>query len=331
MKKRGRGISLIHHTTGLTGGGDPSQAIVRIKPDGSADLLIGTVDHGQGAKTVFAQMAAEELGLPYESINVINSDTDTSPICTGSFASRATYMTGKAVKEAAANARQVLLEVATEELGAPTDQLEASDGHVFVKAYPEQSIPISDLATKATWNVGKFLVGTGSFMKAPDLPDPETGAGEPYDAYEYATCIADVEVDTETGEVEVQKLVMAFDVGKAINPVLVEGQIHGGAAGGIGYGLMEDLTPFYPSVDRQPRNFHDYVIPTAKDMPDVEAIIVEKPCPTGPYGAKGCGEFTANVQSGAIASAIHDAVGIWIDELPITPAKVLKAIWEKQA
>lgn len=331
MKKRGRGICVTHYPTGLTCGGDPSQAILRLKSDGTANLLIGTVDLGQGAKTVFAQMVAEELGIPLESIAVTNSDSDTTPICTGSFASRATYMTGRAVVAACQEVKQVLKEIASGELGVPVESLEVKDGKVLVRDFPEQAIPIADLTAKADWVLGRLVAGRGAYVKSPTAPDPETGRCDPYDTYEYATCIADVEVDTETGQVDVLKMVLAYDMGRAINPLLVEGQIEGGASMGLGYAIMENLTPNYPSVYGQPTSYRDYLIPTAVDVPELVPVIVEKPCPIGPFGAKGLGEFTANSEAPAIVNAIYDAVGVHITDLPATPEKVLKALQAKEA
>jgi len=133
-------------------------------------------------------------------------------------------------------------------------------------------------------------------------------------------------VDTETGEVKVLKLVSAYDCGKAINPMLVEGQIDGGAAGGLGSALMEELHPYYPTLDHHPTGFFSYMIPTAKDVPDLDAVIVEMGSRTGPYGAKGIGEMTANSQAPAIINAIHDAIGVWMTDLPATSEKVLRAL-----
>jgi CO/xanthine dehydrogenase Mo-binding subunit len=147
----------------------------------------------------------------------------------------------------------------------------------------------------------------------------------------YGATVAEVEVDTETGWVKVLKLASAYDCGKAINPMLVEGQIDGGAAGGLGSALMEELHPYYPTLDHYPTGFFSYMIPTAKDLPELDAVVVEMGSRTGPYGAKGIGEMTANTQAPAIINAIHDAVGVWITNLPATPEKVLRALEAKSA
>ncbi len=329
MKKRGIGIATIHYPTGLSGGGDPSQAVITIKHDGTVNVLVGSVDIGQGCKTVFAQIAAEELGVPMENIVVRNDDTDACPMCMGTFASRVTHMAGNAVMLAAREARQALFEVAAEELGTPPEELAIEEGKVVVMDRPEQAIPIADLAARAYWAKGKIIAGRGSYSRPGVVIDPDTGAGDLCAGLTYATTLAEVEVDTETGVVDVLRLISAYDVGSAINPMMCEGQIEGGTAMGLGQAIMEDLHPYYPDIRHQPKSFGDYMIPTAKDISNIDAIVVEMPLKTGPYGAKGIGETTANSQPAAIVNAIHNAIGVWITDLPATPEKVLKALEEQ--
>jgi CO/xanthine dehydrogenase Mo-binding subunit len=329
-KKRGVGISAVWYPTGMSGGGDPSQAIIKMQPDGSVDVLIGTVDIGQGVRTVVRQIAAEELGVPIERVSVTVVDTDSSPLDTGTFASRATHQTGNAVLQAAAEARQVLLEVGAQQLGVEPEALVLENDTVVVKDHPEQAIPIPDVASHATWAERRLIAGRGAFGWAVAKVDSETGQGEPLHTMAYGATLAEVEVDTETGEVKVLKLVSAYDCGKAINRLLVEGQIDGGAAMGLGSALMEELHPYYPSLEHHPTGFFSYMLPTAKDVPPLEAVIVEMNSDTGPYGAKGIGEMTANSQAPAIINAIHDAIGVWITDIPATSEKVLRAI-EAQA
>jgi CO/xanthine dehydrogenase Mo-binding subunit len=328
--KRGTGIAAIWYPTGLSGGGDPSQAIVKMQTDGSVDVLIGSVDIGEGARTVMRQMAAEELGVPIEKVNVTLVDTDTSPLDTGTFASRLTHQTGNAVVQASREARQVLFEVAASQLGVSPDQLEATDGMVVVRDFPEQAIPIADVAGRAVWNDRRLIAGRGSFGWPVADIDPETGKGEPLHNMAYGATVAEIEVDTETGVVKVTKLVSAYDCGKAINPLLVEGQIDGGAAGGIGAALLEELHPYYPTLDHYPTGFFSYMLPTVKDVPQLDSVVVEVSSETGPYGAKGIGEMTANSQSPAIVNALYDALGVWITDLPATPEKILRALEAKE-
>jgi len=321
MKKRGVGIAAGLYPTGLMGGGDPSQAIVKIKPDGSVDLIIGSTDLGQGCKTVLAQMAAEELGVHYEQVNVLNADTDAGPLCLGSFASRVTLIAGNAVVGAAREAKGILFELAAKDLEAPIKDLVAEEGKIFVIGSPDKSVAISNLAGKSP-----LIVGRGTYVPAPAAPDPKTGAWNAFHTLAWGAVLAEVEVDTETGEVDLLRLVCSFDAGKAINPQLVEGQIEGGAGMAQGQAMMEQWQPYYPSLDWQPTNLRDYMIPTAVDVPDVESVIYECPSADGPYGAKGIGEITANVPTPAIASAINKAIGVWINEIPITPEKILRAL-----
>jgi CO/xanthine dehydrogenase Mo-binding subunit len=329
--KRGKGISAVWYSTGMSGGGDPSQVVVKMRPDGSVDVLIGSVDIGQGARTIVRQIAAQEMGVSIDKVNVTAVDSDTSPLDTGTFASRVTHQTGNATILAAREARQVLFEVAAGQLGVRPEQLEAKDDRIVVRDFPEQAIPIADVAGQATWSERKIIAGRGAFGWPVAAVDPDTGQGEPLHTMAYGATVAEVEVDTETGWVKVLKLASAYDCGKAINPMLVEGQIDGGAAGGLGSALMEELHPYYPTLDHYPTGFFSYMIPTAKDLPELDAVVVEMGSRTGPYGAKGIGEMTANTQAPAIINAIHDAVGVWITNLPATPEKVLRALEAKSA
>ncbi len=327
MKKRGTGIAVAQYPTGLAGGGDVSQAFVKVNPDGTADLFIGSVDVGQGSRTVLGQMAAEELGIPFEKVRVHNQGSDTSPICFGTFASRVTYAAGNAVVEAAREAKSVLFEAAAPALQAKPEDLEVSGGKIFLREDPSRSIGFRDIANMANVFMKKMVMGQGLFARDHSPMDPETGACDPFCTMAWAAQLVEVEVDTDTGEVEVLRMVSAFDAGGAINPTLVEGQIEGGSVMGIGAALMEDLYPLYPAPEGQPTNLNTYVIPTAVDIPaKMESVIVECPSTAGPYGAKGIGEMTANVPAPAIVSAIHDAVGVWVDEIPVTPERLLRAL-----
>jgi len=330
-KKRGKGIAAIWYSTGFSGGGDPSQAIVKMHPDGSVDVLMGAVDIGEGARSVMRQIAAEELGVPIEKVNVSLVDTDVTPFDMGTFASRVTHQMGNAVMRAAREARQVLFEVASTQLGVEPEMLLAEDGIILVKDFPEQAIPIADIAASAIFGELRIIAGRGAFGFPVAAVDPETGKGEPLHTMAYGATVAEVEVDTETGQVKVLKLVSAYDCGKAINPLLVEGQIDGGAAMGLGSALLEDLHPYYPTLDHYPTGFFSYMVPTAKDVPWLDAVVVEMNSDTGPYGAKGIGEMTANSQAPAIINAINDAIGIWITDLPATPEKILRALEAKEA
>ncbi len=330
MKKRGVGFALGEYPTGMSGGGDSSQAIINVKPDGTADLIVGSCDIGQGAKTVLAQIAAEELGIAYEQVNVINDNTDTTPLCFGTFASRVTYNAGNATVLAAREAKQILFDIAASDLEAAPEDLEAAGGKIYVRGAPDRSVAIAAEANKGIFGLRKLICGRGHYMRTPSAPDIDTGKTDPFATLAWAGVLAEVEVDTETGEVAVTRMATVYDVGKSINPMLTEGQMHGGAAMGIGAALMEEMHPFYPSMDYRPSTLGEYIIPTTMDVPDFETDIVECASTEGPFGAKGIGEMTANAPAPAIINAIHDAIGVWITENPVTPEKILRALEEKE-
>jgi CO/xanthine dehydrogenase Mo-binding subunit len=331
-KHRGRGIATIEYPTGMNQNGDPTQAWLKLKPDGRVDLFIGTVDIGEGAKTVMAQMAADTLGVPYDWVTVDNSNTDSSPLCTGTFASRTTYIGGNAVRRAAEKARERILEISSKELEIDPSDLEVMDGEVVARGAPDRKLSIADVAAAATWTYGELITGTGASMKPYATVDDDTGAVElePHSAISYAACVADVEVDDETGDVRVERMVQVYDVGRAINPMLVEGQIEGGAMMGLGLGLLESAYPYYPSVEHRGEQFGSYLAPGMEDLPELENVILESPSEDGPFGAKAIGEMANNAQPAAICSAIYDAVGVWITECPATPERVLRALEERK-
>jgi CO/xanthine dehydrogenase Mo-binding subunit len=329
-KHRGRGVATIEYPTGMNQNGDPSQAWVKLKPDGRVDVFAGTVDIGQGSRTVHTQIVADTLGVPYDWVTMDNTNTDSSPVCTGSFASRGTFIGGNAVRFAAEKARERVLEIASKELEIDPSDLELADGEVVAKGAPQKKMSISDVAAAATWTYGELITGTGAALKPYATVNDDDGSVEmePHSAISYAACVADVEVDDETGAVQVLRLVQVYDVGRAINPTLVEGQIEGGAMMGLGLGLLEASYPYYPSVEHRGREFGAYLAPSMEDLPSVENVILENPSADGPFGAKAIGEMANNAQPAAICSAIHDAVGVWVTECPATPERVLRALEE---
>jgi CO/xanthine dehydrogenase Mo-binding subunit len=331
MKKTGKGMAAAFYPIGLSGGGDPSQAMIKMNADGTADLFMGSVEIGQGSKTVMAQIAAEELGIDYEQVNVLSSDTSSGPFCMGSFASRVTFIAGNAVMKAAREARELLFDTVSEDLKAPAGDLEVFEGMIRVKADHERCISLADAVGKATFANGVLVVGRGAHMKPPSGSDEETGACEPCYTMSYAAVHAEVEVDTNTGVVEVTKLVAVNDIGKAINPALAEGQAEGGIGMGLGAALMENRIPDYPGMEQMPTTLSEYIIPTFMDMPELEIGFIEVPSDGGPYGARAIGEMAANAQAPAIINAIYDAVGVRITALPATPEKILRALADKEA
>lgn len=328
MKKRGTGIATMFYPIGFTSYPNPGAAFVKVNQDGSAILYIGTADIGQGSTTVMAQIAAEELGIEFKKVTVVAADTKLTPFDLGTVASRVTYIVGNAVQIAAAAAKKILFEVAAEDLNVNPSGLDSKDGVIFVKGFPERNIDLAFVANKAYMGKGRPPIGAGSWNPVTTMLDPETGHGKPYGTYVFATQIAEVEVDTETGEVDVLKVTAVHDCGTAINPLLIEGQIEGSVAMGIGYGLMEEMVVKDGKVVNP--QFTDYVVPTALDVPEIITGIVERPEPTGPFGAKGIGEPALLPTAPCIVNAIQDAVGIRIRNLPATPEKILKAIKEKE-
>lgn len=329
MKRRGRGIACMWYPIGFTVQANPSAAVVKVNEDGTATLLTGTVETGQGSLTILAQICAQELGIATDDVHVVSADTDTTPMDTGAIASRTTYVTGNAVRLAAEKAKQILFEVAAPVLGVKPNQLEAVDHRIQVLGYPQRSMHIGDASERARGISGQPPIGSATFNPATVALDPETGQGKPFATYVYATHIADVDVDDETGEVEVLKVVASHDCGTAINPMLVEGQIEGGISMGVGFALQEEML-FNPNGVQINPNLTNYIMPTSLDMPEIDIDLVDSFDPTGPFGAKGVGEPTSVPTAAAILNAIRDAVGVRITSLPATPEKVLTAIKAKR-
>ena len=331
-KHRGRGFATIEYPTGMNQNGDPTQAWIKLKPDGRVDVFAGTVDIGQGSKTVHTQIVADTLGVPYDWVTMDNSNTDSSAVCTGTFASRGTFIGGNAVRFAAERVRERVLEIASRELEIDDGDLEIAEGEVVAKGAPDRKISVADVAGAATYNYGELISGQGTALKPYAEVNDDDGSVtmEPHSAVSYAACVADVEVDDETGEVVVERLVQVYDVGRAINPLLVEGQIEGGAMMGLGLGLLEESYPHYPSAEHRGAQFGSYLAPAMENLPELDNVILENPSVDGPFGAKAIGEMANNAQPPAIAAAIHDAVGVWVTEYPATPERVLRALQARQ-
>ncbi|OGA16838.1 MAG: hypothetical protein A3H33_14640 [Betaproteobacteria bacterium RIFCSPLOWO2_02_FULL_65_20] len=330
MKRRGRGIACMWYPIGFTVSANPSAATVKVNEDGTATLLTGTVETGQGSLTVLAQIAAEELGIATDDVHVLSADTDAMPMDTGAIASRTTYVTGNAVRLAAEQARLILFEIAAPMLGVKPAQLEARDRKIQVKGYPQRNAAIGEVAHRSQVVMGQPAIGSASWNPPTVAMDPLTGQGKPFSTYVYATQIAEVDVDDETGEVEVLRIVAAHDCGRPINPMRVEGQVEGGISMGIGFALQEQILFDGAGVQVNP-NLANYIMPTSLDMPEIEVDIVDSYDPTGPFGAKGVGEPTSVPTAAAVLNAIHDAVGVRITSLPATAEKVLAAIKQERA
>jgi CO/xanthine dehydrogenase Mo-binding subunit len=329
-KLRGKGMAAVNYPTGMNLGGDPSQALIHATTTGNFIISLSSTDLGQGLKTVIAQIAAEKLGVPFENVLIDTADSDTGPHCMGTFASRATHRVGNAVIEAAGEARQAMLEVAADELEAAVDDLETNGkGQILVKGSPDRAINVIDVALAAHFKHARTISGRGMWMKPKSEVDPVTGAMDPDSTEAHACTVAEVEVDTETGQITVISLKSAYEVGQQVNPKLVEGQIVGGAFMGISHALYETTDPYYPGVEHKPLNWTDYTLPGPHELPEIESRVLEYPSKDGPYGVKGVGEMTANSPIPAIANAVANAIGVRMYDLPITPERVLRALAEK--
>lgn len=305
--------------------GAMSSAIVTIEESGAVHLVTGASDIGQGTDTALSQIAAEELGVRLEDVTITAADTELCPLDWGTGGSRVTFQAGNAVRAAAGEAKRHVLEAAADHLEARPEDLELRDRRVHVKGSPDKGLALRQaLALAMARANGAPVAGRGSFDQRPTLPDFGTGMGNISFAYVFGSQVADVEVDPETGQVDVRKMAVVHDCGFAINPLSVEGQIDGSSIMGAGYALTEELdrrdgTTMNPSL-------LEYRMPTALEACQVIGGLVESLDPGGPYGAKEAGEGLMVGAAPAIANAVHDAIGVRIKDLPITPEKVLKAL-----
>ncbi|MDP2662930.1 MAG: xanthine dehydrogenase family protein molybdopterin-binding subunit [Dehalococcoidia bacterium] len=301
--------------------------IVQINIDGGVNIMSGAADIGQGTETVLAQIAAEELGTKYENVRVTCADTGLTPLDAGTFGSGVTFRAGNAMRAAAADARRQLQEVMADKLEASPDDIVFRDDRVYVKGSPDRGMSFTE-AVKHYRYLDKPMpvVGRGFYM--PDADEPTTllkQDGNFSVAYTFIAQAAQVQVDRETGQVELDTIVTAHDCGFMLNPLNVEGQLEGSVAGGVGMAFYEDL----PHVDGQylNPNLIDYKIPTCTEIPrKLISIPIETDEPLGPFGAKESGEGNQVATAPAIANAILDAIGAQIKELPLTPERVLNAI-----
>ena len=330
-KRKGEGVglaSLIH-----VGGGariyksDGCGTILKMDDFGKVEIFTGATDMGQGSDNIIAQIVAEELGLHVEDIRVIHTDTNVCPWDVGAHASRTTFVAGNSALGAAKKVKKELFETASRELDAHVDDLVARDRMIFVKETPETSIDIGKLLRKIHFSA------KGNMLMAEYFYDPDNeNMGKDFKgnmsmAYTFGTHGAHVRVDEDTGKVEVLKYVAAHDVGRAINPLLLDGQVYGGVMMGIGYALTEQV--IHEKGEIMNPNFRDYKVLTAKDAVPIEAPVIETIDENGPYGAKGIGEPGCVPTAPAIANAIYNATGVRIKDLPITPEKILAALKEK--
>jgi len=326
-KMRGRGVAASWYGIARTATVDRAGAWAELDDGGTAKVVTGVTEIGEGILTVLAQIAAEELGIRPEDVTIGDNDTARSPEAAHAGATRQTYMIGNSVALACREAKARLFAEIAAHWEVDAGSLVAFDGELKAQGtnLAMTMAEAVDLAKKR----GVVPVGSGHFTAHGTGLDPEDGSGAPWQAYVFGTQVAEVEVDTLTGEVQVLGLWAAHDVGRVINPRGVEGQIEGGVVQGLGQALMED----YQTIGGQPvtHGFAKYILPTALDVPEITSVLVEDPDPLSPLGAKGIGEPALVPTAPAIMNAIHDAVGVRIKSLPATPEKVLAAIAEKEA
>lgn len=312
--RRGVGVAGMWYGCGNTSLPNPSTVRVGLKPDGRIALHQGAVDIGQGSNTIVTQICADAMGIPIERFDLVSGDTAITPDCGKTSASRQTFVTGKAAAMAGEKLRAAMRTLAR--LGE-AESLVLEDGSIVVEGMNlRREVKLQDLPLDPYG----YVVTVEATFDPPTKPLDENGQGTPYAVFGFGAHMAEVAVDTDLGTVKVLKITAAHDVGRAINPTLIEGQIEGGAAQGLGQALMEE---FFPGKGE---NLHDYLIPSAGDMPPVESILIEDPSSIGPFGAKGIGEQAVIPTAPAILNALYDATGVRVRRVPATPDRVRAAI-----
>jgi CO/xanthine dehydrogenase Mo-binding subunit len=320
--RRGMGLAVSAHISGLLGTG----AIVRMLEDGTISLNTGATDIGQGSDTVLAQICAETLKIPVDMVSVASPDTDGSPYNWGTTASRVTYTTGRAVVGAAKEVLRQAMEHASEMLDTPVDDLELREGGRIAIRGSNTDLPFAAISGRAHWAKGGPIVGHHTLVFEEPTHDPKRSIalGLPFPrigVFSFGAVAIEVEVDEVTGQTRAVEAWSAIDVGRAINPRLVEVQIEGGLVQGLGFALYEEMVWDGPRLVNP--SLMDYKIPTSADTPPIHSIVVEDPEPSGPFGAKGAGEIGLNPVPAAIANALAQAVGGVSHAIPLTPERVL--------
>jgi aldehyde oxidoreductase len=317
-RRRGVGVAGMWYGCGNTSLPNPSTVRIGLKRDGRIALHQGAVDIGQGSNTIVTQICADALSAPIDRFDLVSGDTAITPDCGKTSASRQTFVTGKAAYMAGAQLRRSILALAG---ACSCASIEFGDSAVVVREDGKSRvIALGDLPL----DEHGYVITSEATFDPPTSPLDENGQGTPYAVFGFGAHMAEIEVDTELGTVRVLKVTAAHDVGRAINPTLIEGQIEGGVAQGLGMALMEE---FFPG---RGENLHDYLIPSAGDIPPVESILIEDPSPIGPFGAKGIGEQAVIPTAPAILNALHDAVGVRLRKTPATPDRVRAAILAAQ-
>lgn len=325
--RRGVGLASMIHVGGGARiyGSDGCGSIIKIDDFGRVSLITGATDIGQGAEEILATIAAEELGVDPAKVTIVSNDTDIAPWDVGVHASRTTFIAGNAARQAAIKLKERLAEIASEIWGIPIEDLEVGGGVVRIRRDPDKP-PISydRLVRRAHFRPKGAQVVADAFYEPPSVAQDKNFEGNVSVTYGFATHAAEVEVDMSTGKVTVLRMVCAHDVGRALSPTGVIGQVEGGVVQGLGYSLMEEL--IMEGGKLQNPSFVDYHIPKATDVPPIDVRVVETHDPDGPFGAKGIGEAPIIPVPAAVANAVADALGVRIRQIPMTPERVLAAI-----
>lgn len=326
VKRRGVGMAAVMHVSGnrTLGNWDGSSVVLKVNEDGRAFILTAECDMGQGSNTMFSQLCADELGIPLSHVTVHTPDSDTSPYCLGSLASRVTINGGNAILRAARQAKAQILDAAAQKLNVPAAELEIADGKVRSKNAPAVGATLPEVCRFHIFRHGGEGILVHATYDPPTLVMDKAHYGNIAPAYSFAAQAVEVEVDTQTGQVKVMDSFISDDCGKAINPLSVHGQTNGASVQAIGWTLYEHLQ--FEDGRLMNGNFADYNMPTADAVPTLRCDIVESNDPNGPLGAKGASETAILPGAPAIANAVFDAVGVRITDLPITPEKILAGL-----
>ncbi|HLS59131.1 MAG TPA: molybdopterin cofactor-binding domain-containing protein [Paracoccaceae bacterium] len=324
---RGRGMAAAWYGIAKTATIDRAGSWVELDDGGTAKVLTGVTEIGEGILTVLAQVAAEELGIRPEQVTIGDNDTSRSPEAAHAGATRQTYMIGNSVALACRNARERLDAEIADHWGVDINLIEAFNGEIWARGTNKRMT--MEEAVHICKSRGVVPVGSGSFTAHGTGLDPVNGTGAPWQVYVFGAQVAEVEVDTVTGEVQVLGMWAVHDVGRTINPRGVEGQIEGAIVQGLGQALMEDYQTEKGHTTTP--GFSKYILPTALDIPQINSRLVEDRDPKSPLGAKGIGEPALVPTAPAIINAIYDAIGVRITSLPATPEKVLAGLAAKKA
>ncbi len=322
-RRRGIGLSFFFHGAGFTGSGEAkmkAQAAVAISPDGRVQVLSGSTEIGQGTVTIFCQIVGDEIGVDYDSIDVVDPDTSRVPDSGPTVASRTCMVVGRVLQLAAREVKQKIISFTAERCGLAEVSLEAG----WMTAGGERLLNLAEAARAYHAERGELRADVRYAPPSGVVWDDETYSGDAYPAFSWGAEVVEVEVDLDTFETRVLKITTAQDIGRAINPILAAGQIEGGTVQALGYGLLEDIVWERGRVVNN--RMTNYIIPTALDAPEIETILVEKEYPDGPFGAKGVGELPMNGTAPAIAAAVFNATGAMICEIPVTPERLLVAL-----